>query len=198
MISAVSQGVKADVGQDLELTRWDTIVADEATQATNIDGVYAGGDCVRGPTNVISAIADGKRAAAAIDKRLSRGKPFLMFDGPKTMADKENVLRRNGTRPREWRPTMDMLAPDKRNKTFKEFTRTLTQAEAVKEASRCLTCGCGAGCEICKDICKVFAWDMDPQGRVVLDEDKCLACGMCILRCPNQNIKMVQTSEKPV
>ena len=58
--------------------------------------------------------------------------------------------------------------------------------------------GCGAGCEICKDICKIFAWDMDPQGRVMLDQDKCLACGMCIHRCPNNNIEMVQTSATPI
>jgi NADPH-dependent glutamate synthase beta subunit-like oxidoreductase/dihydroorotate dehydrogenase len=198
VISAVSQNVQAVFGQDLELTRWGTIKTDEATGATNLAGVYAGGDCARGPTNVIGAIADGKRAAAAIDAGLSGGKPFLMCDAPKTMADKENVLRRTGDWPRAWRPKLKLLAPDKRTTTFKEFSRPLTEAEAVKEAARCLICGCGAGCEICKDICKIFAWEVDPQGRAVLDEEKCLACGMCLFRCPNKNIEMVQTSETPI
>jgi NAD-dependent dihydropyrimidine dehydrogenase PreA subunit len=34
--------------------------------------------------------------------------------------------------------------------------------------------------------------------KVELDETKCVACGMCIWRCPNGNIKMIQTSEKPI
>lgn len=198
VISAVSQGVAVDAGQDLALTRWNTIKIDEETCATNIKEVYAGGDCARGPGNIIGAIADGKRAAVSIDESLAGGKSFLAYDIEKTMCDKEQVLRRTGDWPRAWRVELPMLAPERRKRTFGEYTRTLTKSEAVKEASRCLACGCGAGCEICKDICKVFAWSMDPQGRVILDEDKCLACGMCLHRCPNKNIEMIQTSDAPV
>lgn len=32
--------------------------------------VFAGGDAIRGPTSMIQAIADGKRAAEAIDRML--------------------------------------------------------------------------------------------------------------------------------
>ncbi|MBN1672348.1 MAG: FAD-dependent oxidoreductase [Kiritimatiellae bacterium] len=198
VISAVSQGVNVAAGQDLAMTRWNTIQVDEATGATNIRGVYAGGDCARGPANVIGAIADGKRAAVSIDKALAGKRAFLEYDAEKTMVDKDAVLQRTGDRPREWRPAPRVAPPARRGKTFKEYTRTLTKEEAVREASRCLACGCGAGCEICKDICKVFAWQTDPQGRVQLDEDKCLACGMCIFRCPNRNVEMIQTSSKPV
>lgn len=198
VISAVSQSVVSSVGQDLETTRWNTIKADETSGATHIEGVYAGGDCMRGPTDIISAIADGKRAAVSIDRQLAGDEAFLMYDRAKTMADKDSVLLRTGNRPRAWRPKLNVLLPNQRRKTFAEFTQTLTEEEAVKEASRCLICGCGAGCETCVDICNVFAWKTDPQGRVMLDEKKCLACGMCIYRCPNKNIRMVQTSEKPI
>ncbi len=186
VISAVSQGVSASAGQDLRFTRWNTIETEEETCATNIRGVYAGGDCARGPKNVITAIADGKRAAASIDAALAGKKAFLAYDAEKTMSDKEDVLLRAGDRPRAWRPKLSTPSP------------LLTKQQAVDEASRCLACGCGAGCEICKDICKMFAWSMDPQGRVLLDEDKCVGCGMCIHRCPNRNIEMVQTSKVPV
>ena len=74
--------------------------------------------------------------------------------------------------------------------------RSLSRQQAVAEARRCLACGCGAGCEICTDICKMFAWSTDAQGRVVLDEDKCVACGMCIWRCPNKNVEMVKTGDE--
>jgi len=198
VISAISQGISLKMKQGLALTRWNTIRIDEDTCATNIKGVYAGGDCARGPKDVITAIADGKRAAASIDMVLAGKKAFLAYDDEKTMADKEKVLLRIADRPRAWRPELQAISPEQRRKTFKEYTRTLSKDDAVKEASRCLACGCGAGCEICRQICKVFAWTMDENGKTHLDEDKCLACGMCIHRCPNNNIEMIQTSKKPI
>ncbi|MFQ6033496.1 MAG: FAD-dependent oxidoreductase [Candidatus Bipolaricaulia bacterium] len=56
----------------LELKKWGEIVVDPRTQATARERVFAGGDGVRGPASMIEAIADGKRAALAID-RLLRG-----------------------------------------------------------------------------------------------------------------------------
>ncbi len=55
---------------ELELNRWGNIVADE-TGATNLPGVFAGGDIIRGGATVILAMGDGKRAAAAIDDYLA-------------------------------------------------------------------------------------------------------------------------------
>ena len=42
---------------------------------TSVAGLFAGGDLVNGPASVVQAIADGKRAAAAIHFRL-QGKDF--------------------------------------------------------------------------------------------------------------------------
>jgi len=193
VISAVSQGVTVDAGQDLTLTRWGTIDFDEKTCATNVAGVYAGGDCARGPQNVITAVADGKRAAASIDRYLSGDGAFLMYDPDKTLVDPDSVLARQDGIVRKRRADLEKKAPAERIRDFDEYTPTLTAAQAVEEAKRCLGCGCGAGCEICKDICKVFAWSMDDTGRMNCDEDKCVACGMCVWRCPNQNIEMIQT-----
>ncbi len=50
------------------------IVADDATQATNIPGVFAGGDIVTGGATVILAMAAGRRAARAIGAWLQQGK----------------------------------------------------------------------------------------------------------------------------
>ncbi|MCX7590221.1 MAG: 4Fe-4S binding protein, partial [Kiritimatiellae bacterium] len=171
---------------------------DKATYQTNMRGVFAGGDCVRGPSSVIAAIADGKKAAASIDRFLSGGDAFLSADPPSSVVDKDQVLLRSGNVPRQWRPSLQILSPDVRRKTFREYTRTLSAEEAVREASRCLACGCGAGCEICVKICKMFAWETNAQGQVSIDEDKCVACGMCIFRCPSRNIDMVQTSDTPI
>ncbi len=50
----------------LEVTRWGTIKADFRTHATDIEGVYAVGDIVRGASLVVWAIRDGREAAEAI------------------------------------------------------------------------------------------------------------------------------------
>ncbi|MDB6454984.1 NAD(P)-dependent oxidoreductase [Falsirhodobacter sp. 20TX0035] len=51
---------------DLGTTRWGTIKADFRSHATNIPGVYAVGDIVRGASLVVWAIRDGREVAGAI------------------------------------------------------------------------------------------------------------------------------------
>jgi NADH-quinone oxidoreductase subunit F len=48
----------------------ETLVVDSNTLATNVPGVFAGGDFVTGPGMVIDASAAGRRAAIAISKYL--------------------------------------------------------------------------------------------------------------------------------
>jgi len=72
-------GTKANpiVGQatgGLALDRRGYIVADAATQCTNLPGVFAGGDIVTGGATVILAMAAGRRAAASIAAWLQQGK----------------------------------------------------------------------------------------------------------------------------
>ncbi|HOI43238.1 MAG TPA: FAD-dependent oxidoreductase, partial [Elusimicrobiales bacterium] len=57
----------------LDTNKWGGIVIDEATSATSLDGVYAGGDVVRGGATVLLAMKDGKAAAKAIHEKLSAG-----------------------------------------------------------------------------------------------------------------------------
>ncbi len=58
--------------EELEVSRWGTIKADFRTHATNLDGVYAAGDIVRGASLVVWAIRDGREAAEAILDRFSQ------------------------------------------------------------------------------------------------------------------------------
>jgi len=53
--------------EGLETTRWGTIITNDDTMQTAIEGVYAGGDVVSGAATVISAMGAGKTAAEAID-----------------------------------------------------------------------------------------------------------------------------------
>ncbi len=56
--------------EGLETTRHGTILVDEATGQTSLEGVYGGGDIVTGEATVISAMGAGKRAARSIHKYL--------------------------------------------------------------------------------------------------------------------------------
>lgn len=195
VISAIGQGV---VATDVRMSDRGTISVDEDTCATSVKGVYAGGDCVLGPKNVISAIAQGKRAAVSIDRYLSGRKAFLDYDPPELDVEKDAVLMRHGREPRAFRPKLENISPARRVASFKEYAPVLSREQAVKEAQRCLACGCGAGCLICQQICKMFAYRVNNAGRVELNEEQCVACGMCIQRCPNQAIEMAQKSAKPL
>ena len=61
----------ADGSAGLQVTDQGLIVADPKTGATEIKGIYAGGDIVRGPALVVEAVQDGKLAARSIKQALS-------------------------------------------------------------------------------------------------------------------------------
>jgi glutamate synthase (NADPH/NADH) small chain len=65
------EDLKAGLGAAaLELTRWGTVKLDWRRMATNLEGVFAAGDIVRGASLVVWAIRDGRDAAAAMHRYL--------------------------------------------------------------------------------------------------------------------------------
>lgn len=63
-----------EANPDLKTRNYGLIIADPETGATTVPGVYAGGDAVTGPDLVVTAMAAGHRAAAAIEKYLGQCK----------------------------------------------------------------------------------------------------------------------------
>ncbi|GKX31128.1 oxidoreductase [Vallitalea longa] len=57
--------------EGLDVNKRGCIIVNEDTMETTIDNVYAGGDAVTGAATVILAMGAGKKAAKAIDKKLS-------------------------------------------------------------------------------------------------------------------------------
>ena len=57
--------------EDLAISKWGTIKIDLKTMQTNIEGVFAAGDIVRGASLVVWAIRDGRDAAEQMDKYIS-------------------------------------------------------------------------------------------------------------------------------
>lgn len=75
VIMAIGQGpnpLVPSTTEGLETTKWGTIVADEETGQTSLEGVFAGGDIVTGAATVILAMGAGKKAAQAIDAYLKQ------------------------------------------------------------------------------------------------------------------------------
>ncbi len=58
--------------ENLETTKWGTIIVNEETGATTKDGVYAGGDVVSGAATVISAMGAGRTAASGIHEYIQK------------------------------------------------------------------------------------------------------------------------------
>ena len=59
----------------LAVSKWGTIKIDLKTMQTNIDGVFAAGDIVRGASLVVWAIRDGRDAAEQMDKYILGKRP---------------------------------------------------------------------------------------------------------------------------
>jgi len=68
-IGTRSNPLLTSTAPDLKVSQYGYIEIDE-TGMTSMDGVFAGGDIVRGAATVILAMGDGKRAAAAIQRYL--------------------------------------------------------------------------------------------------------------------------------
>ncbi|WP_276515017.1 NADH-quinone oxidoreductase subunit NuoF [Vallitalea guaymasensis] len=120
---------------EVEMTKWGTFVVDDKSKMTNIDGVFAGGDVVRGPDTVIWAITDGKEAAISIDK-------FLGGDGVlNTGKDIEIPKPEADVRVSEhMRFEMDNASPEERKNNFKEISKGFHRLNAIAESMRCLRC----------------------------------------------------------
>ena len=60
---------------ELGVTRWGTLKINFRNKMTNLDGVFAAGDIVRGASLVVWAIRDGRDAATAMDSYLKARLP---------------------------------------------------------------------------------------------------------------------------
>jgi NADH-quinone oxidoreductase subunit F len=125
----------------LERALWGSLAVDENTLATNVPGVFAGGDFTTGPTYVIRAIASGRRAALAIDKYLAGDAARIYMPDEKTrMAQDTGLALEEESNGEKRRVAVAFEKPDERVRDFREVEMGFTEAEARFEARRCLRC----------------------------------------------------------
>lgn len=112
-----------------------TVKVERFNLKTNLDKVYAGGDLVMGPSTAVEAMADGKKAARAIDLALSQedrfSKLFSKFDYACVVPLESKVVKKQEGK---------KLEIKKRRNNFKEVSLGLSLKQADLEASRCLRC----------------------------------------------------------
>ncbi|OAT79430.1 FAD-dependent oxidoreductase [Desulfotomaculum copahuensis] len=145
----------------LELNKNGTINVNPETLQTSVPHLFAGGDVVTGPSMIVNAVAQGRRAAFFIDRYL-KGESLagVAFDGRLPVVDKEQVLQRQqGYR---------TLAPVENNEPlqrgvndFSEVEPPLSEEEARYSAGRCLDCGVCSECHQCVSVCPANAIDME-------------------------------------
>ena len=134
VIMAVGQGIETHGFEQtgIHIQRGGTLLADSSTRLPDLQGVFAGGDCVTGPATVIRAIAAGKAAAANIDE-------YLGFHH-EIVADVQvpdagyNLLKPKG------RVNCTEREASERKHDFICCECGLTEEEVLQEASRCLRC----------------------------------------------------------
>jgi NADH-quinone oxidoreductase subunit F len=115
------------------------ISVDSMNGATNIPGVFAGGDCTDGPSSVVQAIGAGERAAVGIDEYLSgENHAFWRYEKvTETSYDPDDEVSS------EKRATVRQIPVERRRHNFEEVELPWTEAIAIAQAHRCLRCDYG-------------------------------------------------------
>lgn len=149
VIPAIGQAVSLEVitkGFNGALTQRKTLAADHLTcQVDEVWKLFGGGDCMTGPSALISALAAGKRAAMHIAKILQEttAKPSRL----EKLKDLVRTLdvwdcAQEGAPYKGYTTSIPIraLPPKERIKSFAEVEDGATAPEAVSEAGRCLRC----------------------------------------------------------
>ncbi|UCH63276.1 MAG: NADH-quinone oxidoreductase subunit NuoF [Fidelibacterota bacterium] len=126
--------------ENLPVTKWGTIKADGETLMTEREGVFAGGDVVSGPDNVINAIAHGKRAAISIDQYLRGHEVIKEYEVVRPAVRVDAVELTDEEIERLARPVMPCKPGKDRIRSFIEVEQGFREDMAVIEAKRCLRC----------------------------------------------------------
>ena len=184
----------------LKWTRWGTIEVDPVTMETAVPGVFAAGDAVSGPATVVQAIGGGKRAAAAIDRFLSGCAQPRTAPAPSRHAILPPSRVTAARKQEEQRPKLPTLDPHLRTGSFDAVELAFPEADARREAARCLRCDicrrCGDCVEICRSRLGVSALTLgylDAQGGGTdfrATAARCIGCGSCAVNCANSAMRI--------
>ena len=134
-------------------------IADPVTYQTAEPDIFVGGDVYTGPRFAIDAIAAGKEGFVSMHRFVNPGQSLTLGRNRREFIelDKNNIdVETFDNAKRQIPGTKVGVAKE----TFRDLRCTLTEEQIKTEAKRCL--GCGAS---------------------VVDENKCIGCGICTTKC---------------
>ena len=146
-------------GEAVELGRGQGALADPKTYQTAQPDIFVGGDVYTGPKFAIDAIAAGHEAAVSIH-RFVQDATLTIGRNPRSYRELNKDDVDFGSYDTASRG--DAVHDYEREKAepFREYVKTFTEEQVRAETARCL--GCGAS---------------------VVDENKCIGCGLCTTKC---------------
>lgn len=194
VVSAVGQQAEIQGFELVERQRNGSILTDGGF-STSVSGVFACGDAANdGPGIAVEAIGQGKEAARAID---------AFIKGIKYQPESTNYVKQNDLTAedypeveREDRAHEACLSTEERRKSFREISEGVAREEAIREAKRCLECGCLDLYE-CRllQYAKEYGVDLSNASDnarkqidtrhpyIFYDANKCIFCGQCVRVC---------------
>ena len=161
------------VGTKVKCNPNGTVQADAFTFQTDDPDIFVGGDVLTGPRFAIDAIAAGKQGAESLHRYVHEGQSLVIGRDRRDYhaIDKNNALLSlnfdNGARQI---PGYNAA----KAKTFGDARETFTAEQIRKETARCLSCG-----------------------MTVIDELRCIGCGVCTTRCKFDAIHLVRKYDAP-
>ncbi len=210
--------LKPDDG--VELNPGGTIRVNPRTLATSARGVFAGGDVAFGPRNLIEAIANGKRAAWSIHELLSSDTPATdsSIEIEKIPTSEYRMAAGFEILDRQPPPTLDIgrrtgIAEVETGYDAVEARRQAARClvchvQTIYDPEKCVLCN------RCVDVCPEFCLalvpfdELDlgeadraaliaradanglPLAAMVKDDERCIRCGLCAVRCPTDAMTM--------
>ena len=202
------------------LTPGGTIQIDPVTLATSAAGVYAGGDVAFGPRNLIDAVANGKRAARSIHEHLGTAAAMLVphLEIETLMTSRYRMAAGFERANREAPPTLDLGRRTGITEVETGYDAAAAERQAARclvchvqtiyDPEKCVLCN--RCVDVCPEYCLSFvpldAIDLDPAERAAIearahaegfpltalikDDDRCIRCGLCAIRCPTEAMTM--------
>ncbi len=204
----------------VEITAAGTIRVDPETLATSAPGVFAGGDVAFGPRNLIEAVANGKRAARSMHRYLSGEAADITarLEIEKLPTSRYRMVAGFEIFDRESPPTLDVgrrtgIAEVETGYGDPEARRQAARClvchvQTIYDPERCVLCSrCVDVCpEYCLAIVPFEALDLSdeirqelaaraegnglPLSAMVKDDERCIRCGLCAIRCPTDAMTM--------
>lgn len=196
-----------DIEAAIAVTPKKTIKSNPSTMATNVPGIFAGGDVASGSRSVIQAVAAGRRAADSIHEFLMKPVANITtdqrFNFSKGKRFEDVDLHNFDGASLQLSETMPVRSPERRIHDFDEVELGLSEEMAKREAERCLQCGC-LGLSKCsfRELAVQYKVDTNKSPTrlnrkiqkdhpfILVDANKCVGCSRCERSCKYDALKL--------